>query len=252
MLFAGSLVPLLRRDWVGFLIYTLGWVITFFLSVVSIRVLLKNVFLLKGEDSLVFAFPLLVALVLYWTIMGRIYNSRYGRKLIKQGWEVVDIHGGTHDLLEAKWKMKVPKVDYRRLHQRSEKLSKNRHVPLKKEIVLVALALLLLVTLVFLINTLLGLIFILLIVSFVIMILYFPHLLEQKPLTAKQKVAKQHGEVASEVICPHCQTKGQVRTKESSRATGGGTVFNWLPTEYASITVASCGNCKQTWSWERE
>lgn len=65
-----------------------------------------------------------------------------------------------------------------------------------------------------------------------------------------------------ELICPHCQTKGQVSTKPVERKAGvsGGKVMGGLLTGGISLlatglsrkqqlTQAHCGNCNSTWDF---
>jgi len=67
----------------------------------------------------------------------------------------------------------------------------------------------------------------------------------------------EHGKLRKEIICPHCQTKGQIRTKETKRKKGisGAKATGALLTGGLSIlatglsrkevgTEAYCGNCK--------
>ena len=72
-----------------------------------------------------------------------------------------------------------------------------------------------------------------------------------------------HGKLFPEVVCTFCQTKGKVRVKKGERKEGlsGGKVAGGMLTGGASILVtgihrkqeiqnATCGNCRQTWSWK--
>ena len=70
----------------------------------------------------------------------------------------------------------------------------------------------------------------------------------------------QWGTVRPAMICPHCQTKGQVHTKSVKRKKGisGGKVMGGLLTGGISLlatglsrkeklTQAHCSNCNSTW-----
>jgi len=70
----------------------------------------------------------------------------------------------------------------------------------------------------------------------------------------------QWGPVRPAMICPHCQTKGQVHTKSVKQKKGisGGKVMGGLLTGGISLlatglsrkeklTQAHCGNCNSTW-----
>lgn len=70
----------------------------------------------------------------------------------------------------------------------------------------------------------------------------------------------QHGGINPHMVCPHCQTKGFVRTKASSKKQGisGGKATAAVLTAGISVlatglsrkesgTVALCENCKSTW-----
>lgn len=69
-----------------------------------------------------------------------------------------------------------------------------------------------------------------------------------------------HGPFNSELVCPHCQTKGKVRTQKEVRKAGvsGGKATGALLTGGVSLlatglsrkeigTKAFCGNCKSIW-----
>ena len=70
------------------------------------------------------------------------------------------------------------------------------------------------------------------------------------------------GPVNSALVCPHCQTRGQVHTKSMKRKKGisGGKVVGGLLTGGISLlatglsrkeqaTQAHCDNCKSTWDF---
>lgn len=70
------------------------------------------------------------------------------------------------------------------------------------------------------------------------------------------------GPVNSAIICPHCQMKGKVRTKQVKRKAGisGGKVMGGLLTGGVSLlgtglsrkqklTQAHCDNCNSTWDF---
>ncbi len=70
------------------------------------------------------------------------------------------------------------------------------------------------------------------------------------------------GSINSAVICPHCQTKGRVRTKPVKRKSGisGGKVMGGLLTAGISLlgtglsrkqqlTQSHCDNCNSTWDF---
>jgi len=70
------------------------------------------------------------------------------------------------------------------------------------------------------------------------------------------------GSVNSELICPHCQTKGRVHTKPVKRKAGisGGKVMGGLLTGGISLlatglsrkqqlTQAHCDHCNSTWDF---
>jgi len=64
-----------------------------------------------------------------------------------------------------------------------------------------------------------------------------------------------YGSYASEIICPHCNTKGQVRKKskeikEESREKGiiGATIGRKIITKKGSVTQLHCDNCGVTWT----
>jgi len=73
-------------------------------------------------------------------------------------------------------------------------------------------------------------------------------------------VNAQRGNVNSKLICPHCQTRGMVHTKEVKKKVGisGGKATGALLTAGLSLfvtglsrkerlTEAYCGDCKSTW-----
>jgi len=64
-----------------------------------------------------------------------------------------------------------------------------------------------------------------------------------------------YGAYASEVVCPHCNTKGQVRKRskaitEESREKGviGATIGRKTITKKGSVTQLHCDNCAVTWT----
>lgn len=83
---------------------------------------------------------------------------------------------------------------------------------------------------------------------------------KQKIATAKQQMIITYGTINSELICPHCQTKGEVHTQSvklkkgvsGAKATGailtGG--LSLLATGLSrkeDTTQAHCENCNSTW-----
>lgn len=83
---------------------------------------------------------------------------------------------------------------------------------------------------------------------------------EQKIAKAKQQMIITYGTINSELICPHCQTKGEVHTQSvklkkgvsGAKATGailtGG--LSLLATGLSrkeDTTQAHCENCNSTW-----
>jgi hypothetical protein len=76
----------------------------------------------------------------------------------------------------------------------------------------------------------------------------------------EQRIQKLGGPINPVLICPHCQTKGQVRTKAITRKIGisGGKATAALLTAGTTLlltglaqkqaaTQAHCGNCQSTW-----
>ena len=73
--------------------------------------------------------------------------------------------------------------------------------------------------------------------------------------TNRRTTSSAYGAVASEVVCPHCNTKGQVRKRskeitEESREKGiiGATIGRKTITKKGSVTQLSCDNCDVTWT----
>lgn len=73
--------------------------------------------------------------------------------------------------------------------------------------------------------------------------------------TNRRTTSYAYGAVASEVICPHCNTKGQVRKRskeitEESREKGiiGATIGRKTITKKGSVTQLHCDNCDVTWT----
>jgi len=75
-------------------------------------------------------------------------------------------------------------------------------------------------------------------------------------------VTSTHGDVRSELICPHCSKKGMVHTKSVDKKVGvsGGKATGALLTGGLSllfvglsrkekVTQAHCGNCESTWQF---
>jgi hypothetical protein len=78
----------------------------------------------------------------------------------------------------------------------------------------------------------------------------------------RQKRIETYGLMSPEMICPHCQTKGQISTKPVKRKKGvsGAKVTGALLTLGVSVlatglsrkeglTQAHCGNCNSTWDF---
>lgn len=78
----------------------------------------------------------------------------------------------------------------------------------------------------------------------------------------KQKKIEAYGYISPAMICPHCQTKGQISTKPVKRKKGvsGAKVTGALLTFGVSmlatglsrkegLTQAHCGNCGSTWDF---
>ena len=79
--------------------------------------------------------------------------------------------------------------------------------------------------------------------------------LEQHASTNRRTTSYAYGAVASEVVCPHCNTKGQVRKRtkeitEESREKGiiGATIGRKTITKKGSVTQLHCDNCDVTWT----
>jgi hypothetical protein len=73
---------------------------------------------------------------------------------------------------------------------------------------------------------------------------------------------QQHGQISPQIICPHCQTRGTVRTKAIKKKAGisGGKATAALLTGGVSLlatglarkealTQAHCENCNSVWSF---
>jgi hypothetical protein len=73
---------------------------------------------------------------------------------------------------------------------------------------------------------------------------------------------KQHGRISPQIVCPHCQTRGTVRTKAIKKKAGisGGKAtaalltggVSLLATGLArkeSLTLAHCEHCNSIWSF---
>ena len=80
--------------------------------------------------------------------------------------------------------------------------------------------------------------------------------------TKRQRELREWGETNDALICPHCQTKGLVHTKQITRKNGisGAKVMGGLLTGGVSLlatglsqkqglTQAHCGNCSSTWTF---
>jgi hypothetical protein len=76
------------------------------------------------------------------------------------------------------------------------------------------------------------------------------------------RLKQQYGPLNPKIICPHCQTRGQVRTKPTDRKKGvsGGKAAGAVLTAGLSIlvtglsrheivTAARCGHCSSTWDF---
>ena len=84
---------------------------------------------------------------------------------------------------------------------------------------------------------------------------------ENQLLIIKQDQLKiKYGSIKKEMICPHCQTKGKIRTKNIKQKkgisggkavatvlTGGLSILAVGLSRKESVTQAHCGNCKATW-----
>jgi hypothetical protein len=79
---------------------------------------------------------------------------------------------------------------------------------------------------------------------------------------AEQSARWVHGPVNSQLICPHCQTKGKVRTKEIERKagvsggkataailTGGLSMLATGLSRKEQLTQAYCCNCRSIWAF---
>lgn len=77
---------------------------------------------------------------------------------------------------------------------------------------------------------------------------------------ARNNYAKEYGEINSAMMCPHCQTKGKVRTKHITQkkgisgskaaaavVTGGVSILAVGLARKEGATQAHCDNCKNTW-----
>ena len=83
---------------------------------------------------------------------------------------------------------------------------------------------------------------------------------KQKKLDASDRLS--YGPVSPQMICPHCQTKGKVRTKEIEKKagvsggkataailTGGISLLATGLSRKEDLTQAHCGNCTSTWTF---
>lgn len=81
-------------------------------------------------------------------------------------------------------------------------------------------------------------------------------------MTPEEKAHEQHGLRNPAMLCPHCQLRGEIRTKVVTRKKGvsGGKATAALLTVGTSLLVtglsrkealteAWCGNCKNTWAF---
>jgi len=77
-----------------------------------------------------------------------------------------------------------------------------------------------------------------------------------------QRAASEHGPISPQFVCPHCQTRGKVRTKPIEKKAGisGGKATAALWTGGVStlatglsrkekLTQAHCENCNSTWAF---
>lgn len=84
----------------------------------------------------------------------------------------------------------------------------------------------------------------------------------QKRISPEQQAQLTNGRISPQVICPHCQTRGTVRTKAIKKKVGisGGKATAALLTGGVSLlatglarkealTQAHCENCNSTWSF---
>ena len=78
----------------------------------------------------------------------------------------------------------------------------------------------------------------------------------------RENIKKKYGDIFPEVICPHCQTKGNVHVTEVTNKKGisGGKATAALLTGGVSLLAtglsrkesgsqAHCDNCKMTWTF---
>ncbi|MHB8091860.1 MAG: hypothetical protein ACYDH8_09745 [Syntrophales bacterium] len=88
------------------------------------------------------------------------------------------------------------------------------------------------------------------------------HLQERREICEAEKLLQAYGPISPQYICPHCQTKGHVRTIPVKRKKGvsGAKVTGALLTFGVSmlatglsrkegLTQAHCGNCDSTWDF---
>ena len=104
-----------------------------------------------------------------------------------------------------------------------------------------------------------GLIFWIIVVAFVGMLIvaglhFYRALPDQRIESAKALV---YGELNPQLICPHCNVKGQVRTKPDvekkgistiNKVTGGMGSYGMALPGNKLFTRATCGNCWHTWA----
>lgn len=82
----------------------------------------------------------------------------------------------------------------------------------------------------------------------------------ERRIEAERYANGKYGTVSPEMICPHCQVKGHVRTKKVVRdngvsggkaaaavLTGGISILATGLSSHKLSTQAFCGNCKNTW-----
>ncbi len=76
----------------------------------------------------------------------------------------------------------------------------------------------------------------------------------------KEELSRLHGEITPEIICPHCQEKGNVHTQKHTKQqgingakatmgvfTGGLSLLATGLSDSKMVTKAFCENCQQTW-----
>lgn len=85
---------------------------------------------------------------------------------------------------------------------------------------------------------------------------------QQRKERERRQLVWQHGEINSQLICPHCQTRGKVRSKPIEKKagisggkataalfTGGISMLATGLSRKETLTQSRCDNCSSTWAF---